>query len=306
MTTTRCLPAVAAVLALFLFVPVHAQAADESPAALPAGTPATHVNHPALKKLGWQLACQSSTFDDMPLLDMIDRLHALGFHHIELSPSQTLSKDAGAVLVNENLTPAQIDSILAKLKSHKMDAISFGVIDLGNDPAKAQKVFDFAKKLKLKTIVIQPAPNAMDLLGQLADQYGINVAVFTPAPAANQAIDCQAILNATKDRSKRIGICADLSNLRRGKATPAECIKKFGDRLMDVHFNDIDAQGAEVPFGSGTVDAAAVVKQLEDQKFKGTCALEYSTGRGQDLLNHFVQSVNAFSDLLGKEGTGVQ
>lgn len=293
-------------LAFLIITPLVARGADESPAAAPAPAPTAHINHPALKKLGWQLACQASTFDDMPLLEMIDLLHSLGFHHIELSPSQTLSKESNSVLVNENLTPEQIESIIAKLKSVKMDAISFGVIDLSNDAAKAKKVFDFARKLKLKTIVIQPAPNAMEALETLADQYGINIAVFTPAPAGNQATDCDALLNALKDRSKRIGICADLANLRRGNATPADCLKKFGDRLMDVHFNDIDAQGAEVPFGSGTVDAAAVVKQLEDQKFKGTCALEYSTGRGQDLINHFVQSVNAFSDLLGKEAPEVK
>jgi hypothetical protein len=50
-----------------------------------------HIDHPGLKKLSWQLLCQASTFHEFTVTEMLDVLHTNGFHHIELSPGQSLS-----------------------------------------------------------------------------------------------------------------------------------------------------------------------------------------------------------------------
>src|SRR5271170_4242542 len=68
--------------------------------------PAIYVDHAGLSKLGWQLACVGSTFQDRSVFDMIDLLHSMNFHHIELSTGQIDPTDAAAS-----------EALVAKLKS---------------------------------------------------------------------------------------------------------------------------------------------------------------------------------------------
>src|ERR1700722_5765675 len=94
-----------AALALILSCTM-AHAADES------GTNSSvfHIDHPGLKKLSWQLLCQASTFRDLSVMEMLDILHTNGFHHIELSPGQSLlpihDKD---IKVSPEMGPAYLE-----------------------------------------------------------------------------------------------------------------------------------------------------------------------------------------------------
>src|SRR5213080_818767 len=115
--------------------------------------PVTHVDHPGLVKLHWQQAAKASTFREMTTFEMIDLLHEMDFHHIELVPGQSLSLEKKDVKISPEMSPDDVEALLAKLKAVKMDIVSFGIADFGNTPDSAKKVFDFGKKLKLKTIV---------------------------------------------------------------------------------------------------------------------------------------------------------
>jgi len=55
--------------------------------------PESVFDHAGLKKLSWQLLCQASTFREISFEEMLDVLHTNGFHHIGLSPGQSLSPD---------------------------------------------------------------------------------------------------------------------------------------------------------------------------------------------------------------------
>src|SRR5437870_2838863 len=141
--------------------------------------PAIHVNHAALKKLNWQLAAGTATFRQLTTFAMIDLLHSLDFHHLELAPGQVLSADRKDVRIGHEMQSADVDALLAKLKSVKMDVVSYGPVPLGTDEAEDRRAFEFAKKLKLKTITVNswPTPEAPD---KLPDEFGINAALVIP------------------------------------------------------------------------------------------------------------------------------
>src|SRR4051794_31509066 len=100
-----------------LVSPMIAAAADEHPP--------IHVNHPALKKLGWQMAAEAATFRGHSTFEMIELLHSLDCHHIELAPGQPLSADRPGVIVGHDMAAADVDALLAKLNSVKMDIVSY-------------------------------------------------------------------------------------------------------------------------------------------------------------------------------------
>src|SRR5437764_11015077 len=99
-----------------------------------AAAPQTHVDHPGLVKLHWQQAAKASTFREMTTFEMIDLLHEMDFHHIELVPGQALSPEKKEVKISPEMGSDDVDALLAKLKSVKMDIVSFGVADFGNTP----------------------------------------------------------------------------------------------------------------------------------------------------------------------------
>src|SRR5690242_17565526 len=87
--------------------------------------PKTHVDHPGLQKLKWQQAVNASSFKKMTLFEMIDLMHELDVHHLELVSGQAISPEHGDVLVGREMPSDQIDALLAKLKGLHMDIVSY-------------------------------------------------------------------------------------------------------------------------------------------------------------------------------------
>jgi sugar phosphate isomerase/epimerase len=273
-----------AVVSLFLSQSVLAQ---ES-------VPKTHVAHAGLSKLKWQLACRGSTFHDMTTFEMIDLLHSLNFHHIELSPGQSLSADHADVKIGQEMTADQVAMLSAKLKSVGMDIVSYGITDSPSNEAGARQLFEFGKKLKVKNIVMSdPSDDSLDMLDKLAGEFSINVAIVTASAP-------DAVLKKLQDRSARLGVCADVAQWRKAGVDPVAAATTLKARIIEFHLQDFDAHGQETSLGSGTVDPSAFLKQLKDENFKGICCISYETGSGPELLGHFVTSVNWLSDRINE------
>ncbi|HEX3356114.1 MAG TPA: hypothetical protein VHS31_03945 [Tepidisphaeraceae bacterium] len=264
-----------------------------------AAAPETHVDHAGLSKLTWQLAARGSTFREMTTFEMIDTLHEMNFHHIELSPGQVLSADHADVKIDVGMPAEGLDALIAKLKSVKMDIVSFGAADFGGTEAEARKVFEFGKKLKVKTIISDPPPESLILLDKLANEYNINVAL-TSATTARRYVTCEIMLDAMKDRSKRIAVCADLMAWKLAGQDPIECVKKLSGHVVLVHLSDVDAEKHSVPVGAGTVDAAGAMTELKAQGFKGICCVDDDSDGQPARLAEFAKSVSAFSDMVTK------
>lgn len=262
-----------------------------------AAAPPTRVDHAGLKKLSWQLAARASTFREMTTFEMIDLLHEMDLHHIELSPGQSLSAEQKDAKIDPTMSDKDLDALLAKLKAVKMDIVSFGVADFGSTEADARKVFEFGKKLKLKTIITDAPPETLEMLDKLATEYQINIALSS-ATAAKRYINPDTTMAAVKDRSARIGISAELAAFKLARQDSADYIKKLNTRILLVHISDVDSQGKPVALGTGTVDAGQALTALRDQKFKGICCVEDDSESAANRLEGFAKSVSAFSDVL--------
>lgn len=248
--------------------------------------PVAHVNHAALVKLSWQLACQGATFRDRSTLEMIDLLHSLDFHHIEIAPDQAQS-------------PEDVDTLLKKLKSVHMDIVSYGVVHPDGNGSDVRKILDLAKTLRAKTIVVDPADDSLDVLDKLAGEYRMNVAIVNLPKPANHWNPNEE-LRLLSGRSGRMGICADVAAWRKSGLSPVQCVRKLAGHILEVRLGDIDDRGRETTLGAGVADISGVASELKRQRFKGICAIGYATGSGQDLVDQFTLSVNAFSDIVGE------
>jgi sugar phosphate isomerase/epimerase len=257
----------------------------------PESSPSTiYIDHAGLKKLSWQLLCQSSTFHDLTVLEMLDILHTNGFHHIELSPGQSLSPDHKDIKIGPDMQPVYLEMLNAKLKDAHLDIVSYGVTEFGHSEADARKVFELVKGLKVKNIIATPPADSLEMLDKLATEYAINVAILNQ-PGLPPYADSDALLMAIKERSTRIGVCVDLAEWHRASQDPVDCIRKLKGRIFEVHLKD----------STSPQEAAAVsdaLKELAQQKFKGAFCVQTATGSDPELLKYLATVVNSFSDIV--------
>jgi sugar phosphate isomerase/epimerase len=256
--------------------------------------PTTHVAHAGLQKLKWQLACRGVTFQGISTFEMIDLLHKLNLHHIELSPGHVLSPDHSDVKIGDEMTADQITLLKMKLKSVGMDIVSYGVVGVPSSQADAQKIFELGKGLKVKNIVMaDPPEDSLPMLDALAGQFNINVAIVTMSTP-------DAIASKLQGRSAHFGVCAEPAEWRRAGIDPVAALQSLGNRIIEIHLQDFDAKAVETPLGSGAANLAPFIEQCKNQNFHGIFCISYGSGSGQELEGNFVTSVNWFSDRVNE------
>jgi len=278
-----------------------------------AQTPQPRVNHKGLVKLKWQLACQSSTFANMDFASMVEMLHHMTIHHIELAPGQAVSAGHLAT-IGPDMSKDDLAAFFTVLKSSHLDVVSVGPVTLSDNEAADRKVFEWARALKAKNIVApyesqnenRPTPAAdkqgMAMIDKLANEFKVKVA-FEPGLADLAQLGSAQIwqpginLDGT---SKQLGICLDTSALvGLNAASVTQSLIAINGRLIELHLTDVDSKGNAEPFGAGTVDGKAILQELSDENFKGILAVQVTSGNEKDRPANFIDAVNAFSDIVG-------
>lgn len=256
----------------------------------------------AAEKLGWKLATQAWTFRDRTAFAAIQTAEELGLKYIELYPGQDLGKDYPGAKVGPEMNHEQRTELRKHLAKSHVKLMNFGVVGFKKDEAEARKVFEFAKEMGIETITCEPALDAWDMVEKLAEEYKINAACHDhPKPSTYWNPD--TVLANVKDRSKRLGACADTGHWPRSGLNAVECLKKLEGRIICLHFKDIapaDATGKDQPWGTGANNARAMLQELHRQGFKGVISLEYETGEGAELEKNAAKCI-AFFDSVAKD-----
>lgn len=277
--------AAAALLAFGFAAAGRAQAPENRPPSL---------NYRAMSRLGWKLSCQAYTFREMSAFETIDTIHNLGIRYIEFYPGQRFSKEKPEVKLDHNMSPELMEELQLKLKSANVTAVNYGVVGLGTDETGARKVFDWAKKMGLQTIVAEPAEEAVPMLDRLCQEYNINIAIHDH-PKPSHYWNPETVLKVAEGRSKRIGSCSDTGHWYRSGLVPVECLKKLEGRIISMHFKDLDENKRDVPWGTGKCDARGMLEEIKRQGVKPVISIEYESTTGQTLVDNVRKCVEWFN-----------
>lgn len=266
----------------------------------------------AAEKLGWRLGVQAWTFRDRTAFEAIATAHRLGLKYIELYPGQPLAPDMPdrpdiqGVKVGPEMGETALAALKKKLADEQVKAVSFGVCDLPKDEAVARKTFEFAKALGLENLASEPAPEALDVVSKLADEFQIKVAFHNHPKGHSRYWEPQVVLDAVKGRSAKLGACADTGHWTRSGLKPVDCLKLLEGRVLELHFKDLGEfakqDAADVPWGSGKSDARGILAELKRQGFQGLINVEYENGKGAALEQDVAKCI-AFFDATARELT---
>jgi sugar phosphate isomerase/epimerase len=255
--------------------------------AQPAGTPNA-------EKLGWRVACQAYSFNHFTFFEAIDKTAATGCKYIEAYPGQKLSPEKKDVVFDHNAPQDVLDAVKAKLAAAGVTLVNYGVVDLPADEAESRKVFDFAKKMGIETIVSEPEADAFDTIEKLVKEYGIKVAIHNH-PKPSKYWDPARVLAAAEGR-EGIGSCADTGHWMRSGVNPLEALQMLNGKIVSLHFKDLHEAGKDghdVVFGQGKADVKSLLAELKKQGFKGVFSIEYEYN-WDDSVPEITQCVAAF------------
>jgi len=232
---------------------------------------------------GFVLGCQAYTFHRFTAFEAIEKTAAAGGKAIEFYPGQSLSPEDKKSKVEPNATDETIATLKAKAKQHGLLIVNFGVVGIPKDEAGARKVFDFAKKLGVPAITIEPSPDQIDLIEKLIKEYDIAAGIHCHPKRANKPDyklwDPNYVLSLVKDRDQRFGVCADVGHWTRSSVDAVAGLKIFEGRVISVHLKDIVEPGnpdaPDLPLGLGVTNVKGILRELRRQKFDGNISIEY-------------------------------
>ena len=200
-------------------------------------------------------------------------------------------------------TPAQIEATVQKVKDAGLVLYGGGVIYMGNEK-QVNDAFDYAKAAGMKVIVGVPQPEFLPLVNEKVRQYDIKVAIHNHGPTDKVYPTPASAYEKIKDLDKRIGLCDDIGHTMRAGVDPAESVKKYADRLLDVHIKDVSAankDGSAVEVGRGVIDIPKFLKTLIKIEYDGIVSFEYEKD-AKDPMAGLAESVGYVKGVLAAIG----
>jgi sugar phosphate isomerase/epimerase len=240
------------------------------------------------EKFGWRLGCQAWTFNQFTFFEAVDKTASLGLHYIEAFPGQRISKALSAA-IGVDMAAADRKEVLKKLADSGVKMAAFGVG--GCD----RKHFEFAKQMGIETLTAEPDPAEFDAIDKLSEEFGVNLAIHNH-PKPSRYWNPDIVLAVCKDRSKRIGACADTGHWARSGLIPLDCLKKLEGRIISFHFKDLDKMAADahdVPWGTGVCNAKRMLTEIRRQNLKALFSAEYEF-QSENLMAELGQCVKYF------------
>jgi len=224
------------------------------------------------------VAVQCWTYRKFTFFETLDKVKALGIDAIQAYPGQPLGKSLPKAVFGPGMNEAEIGAVKEALTASGVRIVGFGVCEIGTTEPEMRKVFDFAVKMGIPTIVCEPADDDYSLLDKLAGEYDIRVAVHNHPEPAKYAFPAILVKNL-QGRSRLLGSCFDPGHFMRGGLKPIECLRYLEGRILDVHLKDRSDFGTkkviDTAVGDGKAGLRDILAELTLQDYDGYLTFEY-------------------------------
>ncbi|MGO9468288.1 MAG: sugar phosphate isomerase/epimerase family protein [Isosphaeraceae bacterium] len=188
--------------------------------------------------------------------------------------------------------PAEIAAVADKVKAAGLVLYGGGVITMKTE-TDVTHAFEYAKAAGMTLITAAPTPEILSVIDDKIKTYDIKVAIHNHGPPDRHFPTPESVYLNIQNLDRRVGLCIDIGHTVRVGADLAGSVRKYGDRLFDLHIKDVTAatpKGVGTPLGRGIIDIPGLVRALIEVKFKGVAAFEYEE-QPDDLLPGLAESV---------------
>jgi inosose dehydratase len=179
-----------------------------------------------------------------------------------------------------------------KVRAAGLKLYGAGVIYM-KTPQEVDTAFAYAKNAGLETIIGVPNHEFLPQVNELVKKYDIRLAIHNHGPGDNLYRSPNNVFDKIKDLDKRIGLCIDIGHVVRIGEDPIPMIKKYKDRLYDMHMKDVNKvaeDGTPLEIGRGVIDIPGVIAALKSIGYTNQVAIEYEKD-GDDPVPGLCESV---------------
>ena len=245
------------------------------------------------------------SFRNLTAFEAVEKTQACGGEVIEFFLWQKLSPEHPDVVLNQNLSDAQLAALKAKLQSARVRAVNayFNNVvfqDKANVEANVRKLFEFARKLGLRGLTGEPPADQLDLVEKMVKEYDIRLCFHNhpkdPAKPGYRNWDPGYLLSLMENRDPRMGFSLDTGHISRSGLDPVEAVRRFGPRVLSVHLKDVmeaKKESIDVPYGQGIGKMSGVLAELKKSGFNGHVAVEY-----ENITEHVLDDVRFCLDFI--------
>ena len=229
------------------------------------------VFEPAAARPPYRLGLQTWTVRNMTFEQMVSFASKHQFKWIALSRTHMDPRAA----IEETMKKKAV------LDQHGLTPYTFGVARTSLDHEDNRRLFEFAKVMGIRLIVVEPDDfGVFESLERLAKEYDIKVAIHNHGIRTLYG-NPLVVRNVIKHLDSRIGVCLDTGWVTAAGFDPSQVFRDYGGRVFDIHLKDKRTertQGDDVHFdthiGEGKGKLAAFLRVLKEDGFEGVLALE--------------------------------
>ena len=239
---------------------------------------------PSLGLQTW--TCRNMSFEQVVDFAVAHRITKLEFIALHLDPAA--SKE-------ENLRKK------ALLDARGLVAYSFGVNKTSLDDAANRKLFEFARLMGIKLIIVEPKDQAeWDGLEKLVKEYDIRLGIHNHGRGTTYG-DPAVVKKILATRDPRIGVCLDLGWITAAGFDAAQTFRDYGDRVFDLHFKDKRSEKSgdqtvwiDTEMGQGQANLSGVFEAIKKSGWAGVMAVETDSKAFASDPHPLVTSASAF------------
>lgn len=194
----------------------------------------------------------------------------------------------------------EIRAIVEKIENAGVQLYGVGVIYM-KSAEEVENAFRYAKAARVNVIIGVPNHDLLEMVEAKVKETDIKLAIHNHGPGDDVYPTPEVVYDKVKTLDSRIGLCIDIGHVKRLGLDPVENIKKYADRLYDLHLKDVNlaaTKGTSVAFGRGVIDLPAVHKALIEINYNGVMAMEFEKD-ADDVLPGLAECVGYSKGVLG-------
>ncbi len=183
--------------------------------------------------------------------------------------------------INPNASIEEIKEKKAILDKHGLKAYTFGVAGTSMDKEKNRKLFEFAKLMGIKLIVVEPRDyRILDNLEELVKEYDIKIAIHNHGIKSAYG-NPFVVRNLIMHRDPRIGVCLDVGWVTSARFDAGKIFKDYKGRVFDIHLKDKKINNTPngdvatpAAIGEGDCNYKSLFAALREANYDGVLAIE--------------------------------
>ena len=220
------------------------------------------------------------------------------------------------------ITDAEIAAFKEKMAKAGVTASSVGPVYMETED-QCRAAFEFTKRMGLKVLVAVPyefsdaqrkhrvaSRMLCEYAAKCCREFDIRYAIHNHGPDSPDYFPTgRSAYEMVQDLDPRMGLCLDIGHDFRFGYDPVDSIRRYGDRLFDLHLknvvpDEVDKATGKLlkrnqarPFPRGDIDLVAIARALKDIGYTGACEIEYERDF-TDNLTAMAENVGYFRGIM--------